>query len=392
MSYDFDPYPENPSFIARLRSRLPENKSVLIAGSITIGLFLWVVTGILFDDTDRSTPPTLASQSLNNETFTVQTRFIPLQQHARRLALQGRTEADRHVKLSAETPGTIARLNVEKGTPVKSGNVICTLDAGARKAQLDEATALEASRKIEYEAAKTLVEKGHVSKSQLAAARASYDAAMALVKMRRVELERTKIRAPFDGIVDKMPHEIGDFLPIGGLCATLIDKDPLIVVTHVAEQQINYVKTGAKVETALATGDVVEGRVRYVAESPEAGTRAFEIEIEIANKDGKLHDGVSAEARITTGEVAASLIPQSTFTLNDAGTLGVRVVREGLVHFAAIEVLTDSPEGAWVAGLQDGDALIVVGQDFVRAGEKVNAMPEVDETTKDLLKFSAETE
>lgn len=391
MSYDFDPQHEEPSFLRRLLQKLPENRSGVIAGGITLSLFIWVMTGIIFGGSETPTPPTLANQNQNGDVFTVQTRSIPLQTHARQLKLQGRTEADRHVKLSAETAGTIAKLNVDKGAGVKTGDVICTLDPGARKAQLDEATALQAARKIEYNAAKTLVEKGHVSPSQLAAAKASYDAAVALVKMRRVELQRTMIRAPFDGIIDKMPFEMGDFLPVGGVCATLIDKDPLIVVTYVAEQQINYVQTGAAVKTVLATGDVVDGIVRYVAESPDAGTRAFAIEIEIGNRDGRLHDGVSAEARITTDEVSASLVPQSTFTLNEGGALGVRVVRNGLAHFAAIEILSDTPEGAWVSGLADGDDLIVVGQDFVRDGEKVNAIPEIDQNDKTLLKFSSET-
>ena len=392
MSYNYDPGSGDRNWFERLREKFDENRSVFIAGSVTLGLFLWVITGIIFDTSETSTPPTLAAQVQNTDIFTVQTRSIPLSQHARQLTLQGRTEADRHVKLSAETPGTIAKLNVEKGTRVKTGDVICTLDMGARRAQLDEAMALQASRQIEYEAAETLVDKGHVSKSQLAAAKASYDAAVALAKMRRVELQRTQIRAPFDGIIDRMPFEVGDFLPIGGLCATLIDKDPLVVVTYVSEQQVNFVEPGARVNIALATGDTVDGVVRYVAESPDSGTRAFEVEIEIANPDGRLHDGVSAQARITTGEISASLIPQSTFTLNDDGIIGVRVVRDAVVHFIPIEILTDSSAGAWVTGLNDGDDLIVVGQDFVRSGEKVNAIPEPDDETKKLLKFSSDAD
>ena len=65
-------------------------------------------------------------------------------------------------------------------------------------------------------------------------------------------------------------------------------------------------------------------------------------------------------------------LPPSALTLNNDGTLGVRLVGDGDdVVFAPVKMLRDEPDGIWVSGLPDQAAVIVVGQDFVTDGVHV---------------------
>lgn len=382
-----DPSPRG--FLARLREKLPQNNSVLLAGGITIALFFWVVSGVLFSEKESHDARAITERDALDNAFQVQVETVYQEDHRRIIQLQGRTEADRHVNLAAETAGAIAKLPVEKGARVKKGDIICQIEVGARAAQLEEARALQESRSIEYQAAKKLFEKGHTSKSQVAAAKAAFDAARASTKMREIELGRTRVRAPFDGIVDRLPLEVGDFISAGGLCAKIIDKDPLLVVAHVSETQVQMLESGSSADVVLATGETTTGKLQYIAESPSAMTRTFQVEIEIPNGDDKLRDGVSADVSIFSGLIRATRIPQTVMTLGDDGAVGVRIVKDGKAKFVAVDVIANAAESAWVTGLDDGADLIVVGQDYIRDGETVNIPSGTEEQGKTLERFSA---
>ena len=80
-------------------------------------------------------------------------------------------------------------------------------------------------------------------------------------------------------------------------------------------------------------------------------------------------------------QVAATRVPRSALTYSSAGELGVRKVDdEGTVGFAPVAVIEDQQSQMWVTGLADRTRVIVQGQDFVREGQKVEAVPAVELT------------
>ena len=385
----FDPNSKDKTSFEKLIAKLSANKSVLIACIITITLFLWVISGVLFNEKERINAPAIAEKTGNTDIFQVETQIVNQEEHTRIIELQGRTEADRQVTLSAETTGMISAMPVSKGQRVKKGDLIYQIDPGARKAQLDEAIALQAARKIDFEAANQLFEKGHTSKTQVATANANYDAAVALRKIRQVELERTYIKAPFSGIIDRLPLKVGDLLKTGSVCAKLIDKSPLLMITYAGENDISNIQVNATASVSLATGEDVDGVVRYVAESPSGLTRTYQIEIELPNKDEKLRDGVSARAMISASNVQATKISQGIMTLNALGDVGVKVVRENKAKFIPVTIISDNADEAWVMGLNAREELIIAGQDFVSDGEMVRTQDDPNGSGKTLDKFSA---
>jgi multidrug efflux system membrane fusion protein len=122
----------------------------------------------------------------------------------------------------------------------------------------------------------------------------------------------------------------------------------------------------------------VDGFVRYVAESPSLATRTFQIEVEIANKDYLLRDGVSADLEIESERIRASQIPRSALTLDDTGRLGVRVLEGDIVAFREVAILSDQTDYSTVTGLGEAEMVIVRGGDFTRAGQRVDAEIEAD--------------
>lgn len=369
--------PSKPPRMTALRQlrlpSLPVSRSVLTALIFAASIIIWVISGVISDQaTSHEVAQPISTDIETAQKFKVVARIIETQDFRSTLKLQGRTEADQIVTLAAETVGIITAQDIKKGSFVQKGQVVCRIDVGARRAQLDETRALLQSRKIEYDAAKKLREKGHNSASQVAIAKAAYDGAAAAVKVREIELQRTAIAAPFAGIVDSIPVEEGDFIMVGQSCATIIDKDPILVVAFVAENQITSLHLGAKGKAHLATGESVEGKITYIAESPDATTRTFKIELETPNKDLRLRDGITADIEIDTGSVQASFIPQGILSLDAQGRIGVRVLEGGRVVFRPVTILSDDTGGAFVLGLQPQEMVITVGGEFTRSGQEVD--------------------
>ena len=385
MTFD-PPQPEKKPRLNRLGTmlgRVQVNRSVLTSLGVLLAIGLWVGSGVFNGDANTVKPAqAIKTRSADETPFRVIAREISAGDTTSVVRLQGRTEADRIVTLASETSGTTVNLPTPKGRRVQKGQLICEIDAGARAAMLAEAEAKRDAARINYEASQRLFEKGHISKSQRATSKANFDAAAAAVKKHQVELSRTRIKAPFDGILDQLPLKAGAFIAPGQPCGTLIDKDPLLVVAHVAESQITKIRNGASASAILATGENVTGFVRYVAESPSLATRTFQIEVEIENKDFLLRDGVSADLKIESARVRASQIPRSALTLDDTGRLGVRVLEGDVVAFREVAILSDQTEYSTVTGLGETEVVIISGGDFTRAGQRVEAEIQTDASVK----------
>ena len=370
MEFDPDNHDTQPVIASRRPRRLisPLGTAVFVF----LALIAWLGSGLLFNSNkvEAAKPISLDGNSARN--FKVVVQEITARPYPNTIILQARSEADKLVTVASETGGTISQLPVSKGSFVQKGQIICRIDVGARAAQLAQARAQRDARKIEFNAAQKLVKQGHMSKSQMAAAQAAFDASVAAVKSALVELERTKIRAPFDGILDRQPVKIGHYMSPGQPCGTIIDKDPLLVVGYISENQINRIAIGATGQAKLSTGEVAQGKVRYIAESPNLTTRTFRVELEVANKDLQLRDGMTAELTINAGEVVASRVPQSVLTLAGDGRLGVRVLQNNRVVIRPIQIIKDDQDGAVVTGLGASEMVIVRGGEFTRDGREVD--------------------
>ena len=145
------------------------------------------------------------------------------------------------------------------------------------------------------------------------------------------------------------------------------------LVGFVPETEVDRVSLGAQAQARLAAGDrEIAGTVTFISRASDPTTRTFQVEIEVPNPDLSIRDGQTAEIAIASAGVEAHLLPQSALTLNDNGTLGVRLIdAENTVDFAAVTLVRDTPEGIWVTGLPEQADVIVLGQEYVTAGVTV---------------------
>jgi len=204
------------------------------------------------------------------------------------------------------------------------------------------------------------------------AARAGVESAEAAVAAAEREIERLAIPAPFAGLLESDSAELGSLLQPGDICATVIRLDPIMLVGFVPETDVARVAVGATATARLASGETVTGEVVFVSRAADPSTRTFRVEAEVANPDLSLRDGQTAEIEIAAPGTAAHLVPQSALTLNDEGTLGVRVVDDAArARFAPVTLLRDTANGVWLTGLPERADIIVVGQEYVADGVRL---------------------
>jgi multidrug efflux system membrane fusion protein len=344
---------------------------------------LWIASGHLLPRESAESHAAIRTTEAAKKLFRVaviETFAVP---HSRKLTISGRTEADKHVTLSARTGGILTEFRVKRGTRVKEGDVIAVLSDDARAAQVAQAESLVIQRRTELEAKRKLIATGAIPRLDLVNLEAMLKAAEGALAVAEAERDRGVVRAPWPGVVNEVMVDVGEaaFSFQGRELAKVVALDPMLAVVEVAERKLAGIKIGELAKVQLVTGETASGRIRFVAKTASPSTRTYRVEVELPNPDGAIPDGITAEVSVQLAQVAATRMPRSALTISSNGDVGVRSVdANGRVAFMPVSVVEDQQSQMWVAGIPDRARVIVRGQDFVRDGQEVEAVEEEELT------------
>jgi len=317
--------------------------------------------------------------TINNDSqaFTVRVARIDSQNFVQRIRVRGQTKAFRHVEVRAEESGRVVATPFPRGARVNAGDVLCEIAVDSRAADLQEARSRQQQAQMEYDGALDLQSRGLQSRVGLAQLKAALDAAAAAVTRAELALQKTRITAPFAGIMETRSVEIGDLMDMGGRCASLLDDTPMLLTGLVPEQDVGKLFLGAPVEATLLTGEIVRGTVSYLSRAADSSARSYTIEVTLEASDIPIRQGITAEIYIAASETSAHLVPASAMTLNDEGLIGLKIIdQNNTVQFVPITVVGESTgvePGLWVNGLPASAIVITHGQEIVFPGETVNS-------------------
>jgi multidrug efflux system membrane fusion protein len=353
------------------------HRSLVYALSIFLLLSGWLASGYLVSDDQKSAELTAApARSLIQK---VRVRVPEVKRVIQEIVLNGRTEPARAVTLKTEVEGRVIRIAATRGSMVRQGETIVQLDERDRKARLAEAHALLNQYELEYDGIKKLQKDNLLSKIQLAKVASQLASSKAQVDRIELEIRNTSVKAPFDGILDRLPVEVGSYLNVGDDVGRLLEQDPIIFVGYVSQQERHRLVLGDKGIARLVTGAVVEGELRYIASEADPITRTFRVELNIPNPGRALVSGITAEIRIPVRFISAIQLSPALLSLSNEDLLGIKIVNaQDRVEFLPVQVVRSAVGGLWISGLPRGVRIITVGQGFVRAGDQVIAVDERD--------------
>ncbi|EKO3974647.1 efflux RND transporter periplasmic adaptor subunit [Vibrio fluvialis] len=335
---------------------------------LIIILSVWLSLGATNAE-ERSEPKTEAIPLAR-----VQYQTFHAQPTEKKIDLYGRTAPNRQARLAAEFSGRILELAVNKGQSVTRDQVIARIEKGDLAAQLEQAKAQLRVRDQEYQAAKSLKNRGLQGEVAYTNAVAALAEAKAAVSRVELALRHTQVRAPFSGVIELLPIEQGDYVGIGDPIATLIELNPLVIEANVSERHIQSLSVGQKAFVRFIDGAQSEGTIRYLARVSDPATNTFAIEVEVPNPRDAMPAGVSAEVELNLAVQPAVKVTPAMLALDAEGNLGVKTLVDNIVHFVPIQLVKAEQDGVWLTGLGDRVDIVTRGQGFVRDGDRVIAV------------------
>jgi membrane fusion protein, multidrug efflux system len=345
-------------------------RSRWIAGGLAVAIVAWMGSGFLLPTkNDAAEAPQTASQ----QPVSVAVKPSKAEGVTQIFVAEGQALPDRDTMIRAETSGRIAEVLVRKGADLAADEVIARFDTAARQADLARAEEELRRAQREFDNAQALLDRGVATVDRVSQARTGLATARAGLTAAEEAINDTVIRAPFDGRLEALEIDEGEFVSTGAEVGRLVDNTPLTIRIQIPQQSLSAIKVGQKAQVDFITGTSAEGVVDFVGSSANAETRTFSAEIAVPNEDGTIPAGISAQVRIPTGETRAHFVSPAILSLDTDGTLGVKTVTEdNRVAFHEISIVRAQTDGIWITGLPEEAPIISIGQGFVNDGEIVD--------------------
>lgn len=349
----------------------------LLAIIVLIVAAAWVATGefaaVGSEEAKSEQPETQNVGAPVSPTLRTVAAMVPVfVDHAREIRISGATEPDKQAVLAARTDGIVSALNVAQGDEVAADTLVMRLEGAEVMAAIATAEASLAEAKQQLDVGETLFARGSLAELELTSRRAAKSAAEAALSQAEAAADRLTLKAPFNGIVDSVAVELGEWVQAGAPIITILALDPIVVKAEISEQDLGQVAVGSAARVRLVNGREMQGTVRHVSKQASEETRTFLVEVALPNADRKIPAGMTAELSLFGSAEPAVTVPRSAITISEGGLIGLRVVGTDMkARFAPVELIDDTEAGMIVTGVPHGVQIITAGQDLVRDGDEV---------------------
>jgi membrane fusion protein (multidrug efflux system) len=290
----------------------------------------------------------------------------------------GTLRADETVVVRPETAGRIATIHFREGQTVRQGEPLVTLDQDEYQAQLASSAAQLALEESSFRRLQDLDRKNLTSQQNLDEARAKLDAARAQHELNRVRLDKTVIRAPFDGTVGLRLVSPGAYVKTGDDIANLESLGSMKLDFRVPETYLARLASGQTLAVRVDAwpNQSFEGTIYAIEPGVDEETRTVLLRARLPNKGNKLRPGLFArvslvlerrENALIAPEQAIVPVGQRTFVYRVIDSKAVMTpVKLGLRRPGQVEILE---------GLNAGDVVVTDGQLKIRDGVAVKVLP-----------------
>lgn len=305
-------------------------------------------------------------------------------------SITGAIQPEKKADLRAEISSVVLQVLKENGEKVKKGDLLVRLDDTSIRDSLNSAQESEraASQSLEqaqrqYERLKTLRSSGMASAQQVEDAEikrnnnlSDLSAAKTRTVQARQQLQRTEIRAPFDGIVAERKVSNGDTAQIGKELIKVIDPASMRFEGLVSADMVSQVNVGQSVSFRINgyTGQSFNGIVKRI--NPEANPITRQVEVLVSFKGSNLPmvSGLYAEGQIEASSVATLMIPDAAIVRSGDRTSTWKI-KDGVIHKVDIALgERDQRRGDYVAksGVSEGDVVLRNPTTTLKEGQKVD--------------------
>lgn len=279
----------------------------------------------------------------------------------------GSVMANEYVELHPEISGRIVYLNVPEGGAVRKGAVIARINDADLQATLEKSRAqLELYQKSE-ERARKLLDINGINQADYDLAVSNVNSTKADIDYTQAQLDKTVIRAPFDGVVGLRQVSPGAYVTPANIIATVQQLDKIKVDFTLPEQYAGIIRPGSLVDIQIDVQSNNRRKGLIIATEPQVNTTSRNLKVRALLEDGLAHPGSFVKVFVNAGvEKKAIMVPTNCIIPEDRNNQ-VIVVRSGRAKVVNVETgIREADNIEITRGLSTGDTVIVTGVLFAR--------------------------
>jgi membrane fusion protein (multidrug efflux system) len=293
------------------------------------------------------------------------------------------------VTVSAEIDGILKQVNVSEGSPASKGMILAVVDdtdygleVKKAEAALRQSEATRENTKLEFGRKHALLKEELVTRQQfddvatrLSLAEADVERAKLSLSLAKQKLTKTKIYSPMSGMIKEKKAAQGDYARNGMPLFTIIQNNPLKLNFTVPEKEIGRLRKGQEVNFTVDSfpGREFKGRITVIYPTLDEKTRTLQSEAQVQNNDGLLKPGLFAKAILYTEAAREGIVIPVTSLLYEGEKTKVFVVEGDIAKERQVKIGNKYGEFMEIIeGIKKGEQVVVVGQQNLSDGVKVN--------------------
>jgi len=296
------------------------------------------------------------------------------------VVVTGTLISNEQVDLRSEASGNITKINFTEGSRVRRGDLLVKINDRDLQAQYQRATHRERLAEDRYRRQKILLDREAISQEEYEIMLTELNSLRAETRLIKAQIERTEIRAPFDGIVGLRNVSVGEFISPQITVARLINNNPIKLDFSVPERFFDVVKINSRVQFRIRGDETIHTATVYAIEPKiDIATRTIMMRAIAPNPNGRLFPGASANVQLMMTPTTDAIMVPAEALLSEAEGHKAFVYKDGRAQMRDIEIGTRTARQTQIVnGLAAGDTLIVSGIMQLRPNGNVRLNERID--------------
>lgn len=333
-------------------------------------------------DTHRAAPAVATSQAAPASAAPAARAPVPVETMRleagilqERLNAVGSLVSEESVMLRPEVAGRIREIRFHEGQSVRKGDVLIRLDDDIARAELQQAQANYALARSKFQRTTELQRQGFISAQGRDEANNALQVERANVALAQARLDKTEIRAPFNGEIGLRNVSAGDYITAGQDLVTLEAIEKLKVDFRIPEVYLARIRPGQKVRITMDAipGRTWEAEVAAISPLVDVSGRALVMRALVDNADGTLRPGMFARVDLLLEESQALMVPETALLPRGKSQYVFRV-EDGIAREVEVEIGSRREGMVAVNGkLSEGDEIVSAGAQKIQDGARVAA-------------------
>ena len=291
-----------------------------------------------------------------------------------KIKITGSLLPNESVTIMSEVAGMVTEIQFEEGQRVKKGDLLLRLKDNELRAQLEK---LRYSRELAQETEnrqRQLLEKEAISQEEYDITLTNLNTSEADIKLLQTQIDRTYIRAPFDGIIGLRQISEGAYITTATSITSLYNLDPIKVAFAIPGKYVSKVNAGDQIQfTTENSEQIFNGEVYAIEPQIDANTRTVQIRAYAQNKETQLIPGQFAKVELLMETVDNALMVPAYAVIPELNGHKLFLAKNGLaVQKSVLIGMRTESEVQILEGLKPQDTVITSGLLEIRPGIEVN--------------------